>query len=487
LIVEDDIELFRLSLFCIDYSKIGHNSEIIFSVFEDDKEFTQSANNFLTTKFYYNKYIKFFLLESHNSNKIDDFHLTVSTQPHLNFWYSRVLNESIRPLEYFTKNYNILTKGLKLNSIGNKPFLLVAPGPSLTNDIEWLKDNQNRFIIVAVSASLSILEEKNIKPDIVIHLDGYVNAIKHFEKLININFIDDSIILASSQTSYEIVSLLNSERLFFFESKTKYVENSLKPAAPCVGSLSYQLLLYFNVENIYLLGLNLAVDNVTKMTHHHNHEFAKKLSNDIDNDTIGYKETLIDIKGNTQDIVQTTPHFISSIESINNSTALIKQSNQKVYNLSSGAKFENIDKLDTKDVDNLPSLDKKNLNQTLFKLFKNNATISFDKNSILKQKLSHAKILKKNILKYKGKKYNLVSNYIKDLTVMCETLTDENDVFTQELSASIDGYIRYIAPYIFDFFNKIDDISYISQINNDLINHLLEIVEYYQGKLNSYV
>jgi len=70
-IIEDDLELFYLSLFVTDYSLLTNNNAIlIFSIFNDDKEFFYKTKQFLHEMFMYNHYLKFFLFFNHGTQKL---------------------------------------------------------------------------------------------------------------------------------------------------------------------------------------------------------------------------------------------------------------------------------------------------------------------------------------------------------------------------------------------------------------------------------
>ena len=51
------------------------------------------------------------------------------------------------------------------------PVVLVASGPSLNSHIEWLKDNQNNFNIVAAGSALGVLLRAGIRPSVAVFLE----------------------------------------------------------------------------------------------------------------------------------------------------------------------------------------------------------------------------------------------------------------------------------------------------------------------------
>lgn len=342
LLIEDDLEMFRLSLMVNDYAQLANNKKVFFSIFDEKEEFEEVANNFLEYKNYTNQAIKFFAMHHHKENKIKEFQLLFTTQPHLTFHPDDLLQENYKALNALTYPYYFLTAQNTLNTL-HKPLLLVAAGPSLQKNIQLLKTKQETFFIVAVSAVLSILEAENIRVDMLIHLDSLKGASVHFEKIQNPHYFQNTLALFSSKTSPNILEMFPQNNIYLFEVGTNYKTDSLKPTAPCVGSISYQILLLLGAKELYLLGLDLAIDMQSGATHTQAHSYNQTLEtseNLYESQNTEYKRSLFYTKANFQEKILTTQHFYNSIQSINLSTRYFKKEYQKVYNCSNGAYFD---------------------------------------------------------------------------------------------------------------------------------------------------
>lgn len=494
-IIEDDLELFRLSLFTTNYKQIAHDSVLFFSVFQNNYEFNDTAIKFLEYKYYYNHYIKYFHLLSHSENKLNQFHLTTTSQAHLLFFYNDLLTQYLKPLDYLFKDYKFLDKHIDFSDaiLKNKPFLLVGAGPSLQKNISWLKQNHKKFVVVAVSATLSYLEKENIVPDIITHLDAFNVADAHFNKINSIVFFKDSVCFFSSRTKNEIISMFNDKQMFLFENSTQYINDSLKPSAPCVGSITYQILLYLKAKNIYLLGLDLAIDSKSGKTHSDTHEYGQTLAtkeNAFDNSSMVFKESLYTIEGNFSQNVLTTPNFQVSIDAIYYSTNVLKRDGQNVYNLSDGAKLRDTISMDVNDI-KITTIDSEvRIKEDLYKLCEENSSIQLTDLDIkkIKDKLVHAKMMKDIVLNYIKTKDSDSTTPLIDLEEFCLILTQPRYIKDYELARVIDTYLKYILTYIFDFFNsnKLSEESlHFDYMNVLLTKHLLEIINYYHDILSS--
>jgi uncharacterized Rossmann fold enzyme len=60
---------------------------------------------------------------------------------------------------------------------------VIGAGPSLSNDLEWLKQHQDQFIIFSVHSAVSALRSAGIKPDFQFTLDIHQFSQSHLDKL----------------------------------------------------------------------------------------------------------------------------------------------------------------------------------------------------------------------------------------------------------------------------------------------------------------
>ena len=496
LIVEDDLELFKLSLFTTPYYELALKSELVFSVFDSKEEFTKIAVKFLEENFYYNHYKKYFQMLNHTDEKLEEFHIKIASQSHNLFFYDAILEQYLRPLEYIKDNYSFLNilHSYAASPLGLKPVLLLAAGPSLEKNIHWIQENQEKFIIVALSATLKSLAKHNISPTIVTHIDGFDDAVGHFNGLNSTKLFENTLFLLSARTPRAIISSIPKGNIFLFENGTSYKKALGNLSAPCIGSTTYLLLLAFGVKNLYLLGLDLALDGQTGATHSDGHFQAKEL--DLDSaathkDTITFKDHIIETAGNLQDTVYTLPDWKLSIESVNASSVGFKKQNQNVYNLSDGAAFsntiaQNIALLPTS---SLEKLNKENISHEISRLFKqkSSSTTTNTETALLQKRLNYALSLKEIIEKQNKTTFDTADDFLdslKNIFIQCAANTSD---IAYDLSLVYQEYFRIINTFIFDFFNT-DELqetkTHANNINQLLSKQLLRIVDAYIKELN---
>lgn len=485
LIVEGNLELFRLSLFFTPYYELAKKAELFFAVF--DANFTQQAQRFINHNFYKNHYIKYFQAPHQSDDSTKEFHLQIASQSHLLFYYSSILEQYTRPLGYIKNGFNILNILKPLSDFGTKPVLLLAAGPSLQKEMEWLKHNHQNFIIVALSAVLSILEANAICPDIITHLDGFSESDILFERVCDMNFFKDSIFLLASRTPQNIIERLNKERVFLFESGTFYKDSHGSLNAFCVGSTTYLLLIALGVQNLYLLGLDLALSD-SGATHIESHPLMQTLdlsTQDSHQDTMIFNDNIVEVRGNFTPTVRTTSGFATSISSINATNTSFKTPSQRVYNLSHGAQFANTIPLLSSSCAVEP-FDKQALR--IFEEFSANSSniISASEYQIAQTRLDLALAKNETLANFSSALFKNSDEFLEALKTLIKELCDSQNSDDYDLAFIFQEYLKLTSGYIFDYFNTHASRD-VASLHAMLSKHLLDISTIYINSLKDYL
>ena len=145
------------------------------------------------------------------------------------------------------------------NFLDNKSAILVAAGPSLNENIEFLKKSKGNIFILAVGAAYPVLIKEGILPDSVIVTDP--NPIV-FEQLKNQNL---SVPLFALCTVYpEILNVQAPISYMLFQKDfplaEEYIGDSqlLLETGGSVATTAFSLLLYMGVKRLIFVGQDLA-------------------------------------------------------------------------------------------------------------------------------------------------------------------------------------------------------------------------------------
>lgn len=347
LVLERNLEIFRLSLFAVDYTILA-NKGAIFSIMDNNLEEEKKISKFITTEGLDNYLIKISSTGINIDEYIDKLLSMIHTERPISYDYIRMLYiYANRTTKIFKNNsYKVLILNKikeKCNFFDNIPILYLAAGPSLDENMGWIKMNQDKFFIVTIGAAYKKLIANDIKIDMITTLDesDILEELQFDDESVS-KISENTIILASVITNERILKKFNPTNLFLFEIFSPLHLKNIIFDGFSIGEIVLAILMSLNPKEIYLIGLDLALNQTTGATH-------SKASNSVvqflnleekqTRDIFNVDESLIKVKGNLEKEVFTTPFFYSSIKS---TEAKIAKKNEKttIYNLSThGAYF----------------------------------------------------------------------------------------------------------------------------------------------------
>lgn len=492
LIIEPQLEIFRLSLFTINYEELNIGNQLMFFIGNDKETFALRFREFHDKAYLYNQYIKFFLFSKTSEIYFEQIQSMLSSQGHTMFSYERMLYSMAQTAEYVQNGFNFMKVNARMNLklANNAPYLMLAGGPSFKKNIEFVKKNQDKFIIVTILSLVVILEEYGIQPDIITNYDDsevFIDIV--YKKLKNENYFDDKIIILSSHVNRKFVSLLPKDNIYFFNALFSSKKDYGAVTGPSIGEMTYALSLIFSPNELYLLGLDLAHDPETGKSHFegYNEESQFSVDRDASIEKFSLRRNVMKLKGNLRDEVETTAVYYISIKQFDVFTKMYNPDKKTiVYNLSDGAYLKDVIPLEIKDFNTSKymDIDKTNLKDEIRDLLSNFSSKQFSEEDIIvnKEKFEDANKLKEkcnNILL--SIKHSSIDEYL----IALENLDAEfskSEYKCGDLNSAILNFFRYNLPYIFYFFNLKgikNPKSHIKKINKNLSNKLEKIIDFY--------
>ena len=490
LILERNLEIFRLSLFTVDYTILAKKGAI-FSIMDNPRDEEKKIYDFLSMNNLGNYILKFSTTSINIDEYVDNVLTILHTLGPMGYDFNRKLyahiNRTSKVLnsDYRTLLFNKIKE--KSNIFKDIPILYLAAGPSLDENIEWIKQNQNKFFIVTIGAAYKKILFNDIKIDMIITLDEQYTILndKQFDDD-SVSKIDkNTIILASTITNEKILKKFNKENLFLYEVFNAFHKNNLAFDGFSIGEITLAILLQMNSSDIYLIGLDLALNQKTGSSHSKDSNSGVSrlnLKEEQNRDTFSDRKSLIKVKGNLKKEVFTTPLFFTSIKSTE-SKILRKNHDTKIYNLSShGAYFFNSipKKVQNLKVQNLKDLVLKN--SDFLKFLKNNSTkkLFIESVKILKKESFYIQKDIKNLLTdIRENDYKTFDDFfivIYDLPI----LLHKNNFFL--IHQVLVNYFQMVMPYLFYHFNDKNiknERKQMKQIKEIFINQMENLFEDY--------
>ena len=492
-IYENNLELFRCSLFCFDYEQLSKKAFLFFSIMDAPRELEKHFIEFLEKGNNYNLYLKYIPFTKNYDSVLQHLQTINLMQTHIYYPYSAFLLRYSNNPQYIAKNgaFIKINQRYSNNILSSKPILLVFSGPSTAKNLEWLKNNADHFIVITALSTCRLLYKNNIKPDIIMHQDpGESTTLSLFEG-IDPAFFENIIFIASSNVYNKVIDKFDFSKTYFIQQESNYKYDFGNFGSLTAGEYTYAITLLFGATEIYLLGIDLALDATTYQTHSHGHSFLEHIDQ-TDNTQID--KNILYVKGNFQENVPTLPIFQTAIQEFARFSQSLKTSSQNVFNLSDGAFLEGSIPKQSKDINqsNLPILHKKQLHCDLVNFLDSISSREFrieDKQTI-KHQLLLAKNLLKIIKKYEKSSFSASDPYLDSLAKLSYILSDRENKTGSYLSEVYYYYFKVILSYIYDLFNteELTQIpKHIKSIHTLLIHQLNKIALHFISSLEIYL
>lgn len=494
-IKEKNLETFRLSLFVTNFKKVLKNCATNFSLTSNEYEERDNFLEFLNTGNNYNLHMKHIPFTQDYQQELQKLQSHVLSQSYINYGHSAMLLRFIDSPRYLVQGYSFLNMmkryyGLEDNILSEKPVLLLFSGPSTLKNIEWVKDNKDRFIIVSALSTCRLLKAENITPDIVLHVDPGEDSALLFEGLNPEEYFKDTLAILASNVDENTMKRFNKSKIHFIEQGTHYKKGFGHFSAPSVGEYAYGLFLILGISRMYMLGIDLALDPETLQTHGGFHPYQKTGKIDTESASLDPSLSSEYVKGNFIDQVPTLAAYTLSIDQAKIFTQTLNKEHHNVYNLSNGAYLEGCEPLHVKDFDwtKFEKLERSNTRKSLDNFFEQIADAEFnaEDKAQIKYQIKEARKLEKLIKTHQKKKFVNADVYLNTLAQLSWDLSDMQYKTNSDLAQVYYEYFPIMLSYIFDLFNTkelVNPNKHVTQIDTILVKQLLKISRLYITKL----
>ena len=249
------------------------------------------------------------------------------------------------------KNPNMLNFGHKLPKLVEQfPIFIVANGPSLDSDIDFIKKYKGNVIIVACNSASTALLSHGITPDFHVALErtketyDLLEAVITEEQRQSINLLVLNVMYPDvlDLFGWSGIALKGSEpgtvlyQLGYY-LQTKKLAPTIGFSNPLVGNTALSFFAHIGFSDIYLFG----VDNgYVDEEHHHSKSsfyYDDEGNSKLDSIKMGAE---FEVEGNFGKTVITEPFLYTGKEQMERLISSFSQSKLQCYNCSDGAKVE---------------------------------------------------------------------------------------------------------------------------------------------------
>lgn len=352
LIIEPELEIFRLSMFTLDYTVFAEgNRKLILSVGNETNQRKEALINFYYHHDYMNYNVKYYNLLNNLDYIHDEIAEFFGSNFMLAFPYHKVITNLNRTLN-FVKNEERFLKLEDIQSkdiINNKKVLMISAGPSLDNYIDLIEKEQEKFIIVCVDVIVRKLEKHNIVPDIVFSIDPSPLCAAYLTT-VDPSFLKDSAILLMTQQHQKTIEVLKERNLNLYCSQFSdiFEELGYLGTSENVGTFSFLVMVRLEAKELYLIGNDAAFDQRTGSRYSKDSSYSQVENLEEINKDKNFisLDDVLTVKGNLQDEVKTNRSLLNFKHTYDVTINYLKDSyNYTAYNLSDGVFVDGLNPL----------------------------------------------------------------------------------------------------------------------------------------------
>jgi hypothetical protein len=288
IVIEPDIELFYIVFNLLDFTEEIESGKIIFEHSEDfsfikaDKYMEGNVKIYAklyTLQVANSYYYKYYSSDITRVNKI-----FVRAITHIVTSIGNSATDTLIGLKHHISNLPFMLKTPTLkDSIkkykNSKNVVIVSTGPSLNKQLELLKKYQDYITIFCVDASLPILQEHKIRPDVVFSLERVEATAKFYENL-DKEFLKDTIFEITSIAHKKLLEKVSdmkvqmSMRPFEFLKYFGFREWGYLGFGMSAANMAFECAFLAGFENIALIGQDLSYSKDGK-SHSKGHTFGE--------------------------------------------------------------------------------------------------------------------------------------------------------------------------------------------------------------------
>jgi len=148
----------------------------------------------------------------------------------------------------------------ELENIATGPALIVGAGPSLNDNLDWVRSHQDKITIIAVSRTYQLLKQNGIHPDIVVSIDPQEINYQNSKAILDSN---DFIFVHSNHVSPQLLAQWNGISFFcgpLLPWKTDEKLENQQHTGPTVTHFALTIASAMGFDDIYLAGVDFCFE-----------------------------------------------------------------------------------------------------------------------------------------------------------------------------------------------------------------------------------
>ena len=310
IIIEKDLELFKLLCAYCDVSGLLSNPAIFFLIGSEQEKLYVPLRNIIKKRQWYlilRTLKPFYHMSSLHLAK--DYYLNALREvtvaaSHSVSEFGNCPEDSLIGVENMLANLSVIIRNPGINQLygafKGKPAIVASTGPSLDKNKHLLKGLEDKALLICPDASLPILLEMGVKPHLVTSLERVIQVTRYFQD-IPAEQISDSYLAACPVIRKESYDLYRGPKVIVYRNLDHFkwlgVERGILDIKASAGNMAFKIAAALGCDPIILVGQDLAFDR-SGITHAAGHAYGEKQEG-------FYAAGLLTVPGNDGQPIQT--------------------------------------------------------------------------------------------------------------------------------------------------------------------------------------
>jgi hypothetical protein len=152
------------------------------------------------------------------------------------------------------------------------PVFVIGSGPSLDDDIDFIRENQDRAIIISCGTAARVLLRNGIRPDFQMLLENGAGPYRALEAMAKEHDFGDAVLIGGNTVEPRVKTLFKNAVFFYRPALSSYAmfspgeEFSIEEPGPTVVNTGVSAALNMGFRELYLFGVDLGTRD--KRRHH---------------------------------------------------------------------------------------------------------------------------------------------------------------------------------------------------------------------------
>ncbi|MCR5536437.1 MAG: DUF115 domain-containing protein [Succinivibrio sp.] len=249
-----------------------------------------------------------------------------------------------------SSNRSFVTQGKLPQHYARMPVFVVGSGPSLDQDIDFIRKFQDKAVIIACGTSIDALYHAGIQPDFYANTERTPEIVQTLQIIPDQSFFDDIILLCTNVCNPLTVAFFKHTAIFSKDNESQishlaHFEKKLRTIAtinginPLVGNMGVSGALHLGFKKLYLFG----IDNGKKVGSSVMHSaFTTLYHQHGANDSVGAYQVSKTLPANFGGEVETNNLYAESAQRIGEILQYFKERDAEVacFNCSDGIRIQ---------------------------------------------------------------------------------------------------------------------------------------------------